>query len=112
VGDRQPLSINISAIGVAGIGGLGMVALVAIIAIAFPIARWVLLSGILGGGLLAVALIKWRLFKQQGPRNDLPIVLFPSEAEPRREDERRTDARVDRREIRRLTPAAPGLTGA
>src|SRR5262245_66474268 len=68
IGDRQPLSINIRAIGVAGIGGLGMIALVVIIDIAFPIARWVLLSGILGGGLSAMALIGRRLSRRSEER--------------------------------------------
>ena len=76
---REPISINSSAIAVAGVGGLGMIALVAIIAATFPIARWLLIGGIVGGVLLAAFLILRRRHRQLGePRSDLPIVLFPT----------------------------------
>lgn len=53
----QDGQINISAIPVAGIGGLGMVALAAIIAVAFPLARWLLVGGIVSGVAIAAVLI-------------------------------------------------------
>ena len=74
---REPISINSSAIAVAGLGGLGMIALVVIIAATFAIARWLLLGGVAGGVILAAILILRRRHRQLGgPRGDLPIVLF------------------------------------
>jgi len=75
----KPVSINSTAIAVAGVGGLGMIALVAIIAAMFPIARWLLTSGMAGGVALATFLILRRRYRRLGePRSDLPIVLFPT----------------------------------
>src|SRR5262245_27071996 len=69
--------INMSAIPVAGIGGLGMVGLVAIMAMAFPAARWLLFGGLVGGQLLALALVLLRRNRRVGaPRADLPTSLF------------------------------------
>jgi hypothetical protein len=76
----QP-SINVSAIPIAGTGGLGMLALVVIMAIAFPVARWVLIGGLVGGVLQAFTLLFVRRNRQLGaPRDDLPISLFSSQA--------------------------------
>jgi hypothetical protein len=77
----KPLSINMSAIPVAGVGGLGMLAMVAVIAAAFPVARWLLVTGVVGGALLAVALvIRRRRSETAGPRRDLPQGVFSAGA--------------------------------
>jgi hypothetical protein len=77
----QPLSINMSAIPVAGVGGLGMLAMVAVIAAAFPVARWLLVTGVVGGALLAVSLvISRRRTENAGPRRDLPHGVFSAGA--------------------------------
>ena len=74
---REPISINSSAIAVAGVGGLGMIALVVIIAATFAIARWLLVGGVVGGVILAAILILRRRYRQLGePRGSVPIVLF------------------------------------
>ena len=74
---RKPISINSSAIAVAGVGGLGMIALVVIIAATFPVARWLVVSGMVGGVFMGAILILRRRHRQLGgPRSDLPIVLF------------------------------------
>jgi hypothetical protein len=81
---REPISINSSAIAVAGVGGLGMIALVVIIAATFAVARWLLLGGVSGGVILAALLILRRRHRQLGgPRGDLPIVLFSSAVQGR-----------------------------
>ena len=78
--DREPVSINISAIHIAGVGGLGMVAVVVITAASLPAARWLLLSGMVGGGLVAAALIfRRRAQRPEGPRPDLPMSLFSAD---------------------------------
>ena len=59
-----------------------MIAVVGIIAATFPIARWLLIGGIVGGVLLAAFLILRRRDRQLGgPRSDLPIVLFSTGAQ-------------------------------
>lgn len=74
---RNPISINSSAIAVAGVGGLGMIALVVIIAATFAIARLLLAGGAVGGVIVAAILILRRRNRQLGePRGDLPIVLL------------------------------------
>lgn len=74
---QKPISINSSSIAVAGVGGLGMIALVVIIAATFPVARGLVVGGIVGGVCLAAILILRRRRQQLGgPRSDLPIVLF------------------------------------
>jgi hypothetical protein len=78
---NQPLSINMSAIPVAGVGGLGMLAMVAVIAVAFPVARLLLLAGVVGGVLVGVALVLSRRRRESvGPRGDLPQGVFSAGA--------------------------------
>ena len=55
---RRP-EISISAIPVAGIGGAGLVVAVSM-AVVFPEARWLLTGGLVGGVILAVALVLLR----------------------------------------------------
>jgi hypothetical protein len=66
--DREPIvQINMSAIPVAGIGGIGMLALAAIIAAVFIEARWLLVSGFIGGLLFAALLVAYRRGRQPPP---------------------------------------------
>ena len=58
--ESRPIEINMSAIRVAGIGGLGMVAMAVVMAIALQPARWLLVGGIAGGALVALALVALR----------------------------------------------------
>jgi hypothetical protein len=78
MGDRtERPTLNMSAIPVAGVGGLGLLGLVVIVAIAFPAARLLLLCGVVGGALVALALVLARRHRRIGsPRNDLPISLL------------------------------------
>ena len=52
-----PVTINFAKVQVVGWPGLSLVVIVIAIAIQFPEARWLLLSGLTGGVLLALALI-------------------------------------------------------
>ncbi len=52
-----PVSINFSSLNVTGWPGFALVLIVAAIAMEFPQTRWLLLSGIVAGALLAVVLI-------------------------------------------------------
>ena len=54
--DRRP-EINISAIPVAGIGGAGLLIVALSMAAEFPEARWLLTGGVVGGILIALALV-------------------------------------------------------
>lgn len=57
---QAPLTINMSSIRVAGVGGLGMVATIVLMAFAIPVARALLIAGILSGAGLAWWLIRTR----------------------------------------------------
>jgi L-asparagine transporter-like permease len=52
-----PVSINFSSLNVTGWPGLALVLIVVAIAMEFPQTRWLLLSGIVAGALLATVLI-------------------------------------------------------
>ena len=52
-----PVQINFASVHVKGGPGLGLVVLVAAIAVEFPEVRWLLLSGLAGGLIVAAALI-------------------------------------------------------
>ncbi len=81
-GKNEPPTLNMSAIPVAGVGGLGLLGIVAIMAFAFSPARWLLFSGIVGGCLVALALVVARRYRRIGtPRSDRPISLFPTGSE-------------------------------
>ena len=54
--DRRP-EMNISAIPVAGIGGAGLLIVALSMAAEFPEARWLLTAGVVGGILIALALV-------------------------------------------------------
>jgi hypothetical protein len=55
-----PVTINFGAVKVAGGPGLSLIAIVVAIAFEFPEARWLLLSGVVGGLMLAAAMIAVR----------------------------------------------------
>jgi hypothetical protein len=52
-----PVTINFASVQIVGIPGLSLMAIVAAIAVQFPEARWLLLSGLAGGALLAAILV-------------------------------------------------------
>jgi hypothetical protein len=74
---RRITSINMSSIPVHGVGGLGMVAIAVVIAIEFPEAHWLLGVSLIGGAIIAAAMIAWRRrHETMGPSGDHPDVLF------------------------------------
>ncbi len=52
-----PVTINFAPVQIVGIPGLSLMVIVAAIAVQFPEARWLLLSGIAGGAMLAAILV-------------------------------------------------------
>jgi hypothetical protein len=96
--EDRSVQINISGIPVAGVGGLGLVAMATIVSIAMPAARVVMLSGVVGGCLVALALVLARRhFKSDAPSGDDPTILFralPSEDQRSHEP---TDSPIRRR---------------
>src|SRR2546427_13086387 len=63
-----PITINFAPVKVIGIPGLSLVAIAVAIVLEFPVGRWLLASGILGGVLVAVALILAR--RKRGDSDD------------------------------------------
>jgi hypothetical protein len=61
-----PITINFAPVKVVGIPGLSLVAIAVAIAVEFPVGRWLLLSGLAGGILVAAALILVRRRQQTG----------------------------------------------
>jgi hypothetical protein len=53
----RPLTINFAPVNVVGVPGLMLVLIAMAMTIQFPAARWLLLSGIAGGAVLAAVLI-------------------------------------------------------
>ena len=99
---NEPPTLNMSAIPVAGVGGLGLLGIVAIMAFAFSPARWLLFSGIVGGWLVALALVMARRRR----RSVHPGAIFRSVCFPL--DRRSTTAR--RRRARRKADDAAGAS--
>jgi hypothetical protein len=56
-GTSRPKSVNLTASPVVGIGGLGLLALAVLVTIVSPQAWWVVLAGVLAGGLLGIVLV-------------------------------------------------------
>ena len=52
-----PVTINFAHVRIVGIPGLSLVAIAVAIAFEFPVGRWLLVSGVAGGVVVAVALI-------------------------------------------------------
>jgi hypothetical protein len=59
-----PVTINFAKVQVVGWPGLSLVIIVIAIAVQFPEARWLLLSGVAAGALVAAVLIIWRRRRQ------------------------------------------------
>ncbi len=77
--DRS-VEINMSGIQIAGVGGLGMVIVALVMAMVITEARWLLVTGVAGGGALAVALVMIRRrITPRGPGPSDPHVLFRTE---------------------------------
>ena len=62
-----PITINFAPVKVIGIPGLSLVAIAVAIVLEFPQGRWLLLSGVVGGVLVAAALIVVRRRQAQTP---------------------------------------------
>jgi hypothetical protein len=80
VSTRQaPLTINMSTIRVAGVGGLGMVATIVVVAMAIPVARALLIAGIISGAVLAWWMIRSRRMRPvDGQSGSGPVGLVLS----------------------------------
>ncbi len=78
-----PITINFTPVKVVGIPGLSLVAIVVAIAVQFPEARWLLLSGLAGGMVLAATLI---LVRRSGvdPRASGPLARLRARDHRRR----------------------------
>jgi hypothetical protein len=104
--DHRHGDINSSSIPVAGIGGAGMIGAAIVIALTFPQAMFLVVGGIVFGGLLATLLIVRRRVRDTSkPGGDSPFVLFrptrtPAESAPE-QHHRRSDPSIDRQ----LVPA-------
>ncbi len=94
--DRD-VSINMSGIPVAGVGGLGLLAGAALIAYFLPALRPAVVLGAVGGILLGIAIVAFRLYHvPSGPSGDDPKILFRAEPAPTREPaSRRPGPRTD-----------------
>jgi len=62
-----PVTINFAHVRIIGIPGLSLVAIAIAIALEFPVGRWLLLSGILGGVVVGAALIRLRRPSARSP---------------------------------------------
>jgi len=69
-----PVNLNLASVRIVGIPGLSLVLIVIAITFEFPQARWLFLSGLAGGALVAAALILIRRrhrIAPGGPRNGI-----------------------------------------
>lgn len=57
--------INAAHIRVAGIGGLGLVAMAVVVGLAFPLTRFAMIAGLIGGAFAAWAIVRYR--ERHGP---------------------------------------------
>jgi hypothetical protein len=100
--DHRHGDINSSSIPVAGIGGAGMIGAAIVIALTFPQAMFLVVGGIVFGGLLATVLIVRRRARDTSrPGGDSPFILFRAtraDAESAPEQPHRpSDPMLDRR---------------
>jgi hypothetical protein len=80
--DQRRVEINMSGIPVNGVGGLGLVATALLMTVVFPEAWWLVVSGALGGGVLAAVMILARRgHVPSGPSGNDPTILFRPEPE-------------------------------
>lgn len=71
-----PVTINFASVKIAGAAGVPLLVVVGAIAVVFPIARWLLLLGALGGLLVSAAMILVRRRRDEtDPSDDSPIRL-------------------------------------
>ena len=68
----RAVTINLAPVKVAGVPGLTLVFVAAAIAVEFPEARWLALSGLLGGLIFGAALIVVRRRRQPDVLRDRP----------------------------------------
>src|SRR5712692_11059789 len=81
-----PITINFAPVKVVGIPGLSLVAIAVAIAVEFPQGRWLLLSGLAGGILVAAALILVRRRRQTGRNGPHDGILMACELPSTRQD--------------------------
>src|SRR6267154_1957873 len=81
-----PITINFTPVKVVGIPGLSLVAIVVALALQFPEARWLLLSGLAGGVVLAAALILVRRPRQASRNGRNDGILMACELPSTRQD--------------------------
>lgn len=75
--DHRHADINSSSIPVAGVGGAGMIGAAIVLALVFPQALFIVVGGIVFGGLMAAVLIlRRRVRDTSGPSGDSPFILF------------------------------------
>src|SRR5258706_13618210 len=74
-----PITINFTPVKVVGVPGLSLVAIAVALAMQFPEARWLLLSGLAGGVVLATALIlmRRRHTRPNGPHDGILMACDP-----------------------------------
>jgi hypothetical protein len=74
---RMFVEINISSIPVDGWGGLGLLSLAAVVAVTLPELRLPVLTGLAGGGALAVVLVAFRRWHESSnPGGNSPSLLI------------------------------------
>lgn len=100
--DHRHADIDSSAIPVAGVGGGGMIGAAIFLALAFPQAMFLIVGGIVFGGLMAAVLILRRRVRHTSrPSGDSPFVLFremrATETPARNHTHRPADPMIDRR---------------
>lgn len=97
--DRRHADINSSSIPVAGIGGGGMIGAAIVIALSFPEAMFLVVGGILFGGLMAAVLIVRRRARDTSrPNGDSPFILFRETraGQPRTREHQKTRQVIER----------------
>src|SRR5262249_496712 len=81
----RPITINFAPVKVLGIPGLALVAIAVAIVLEFPVGRWLLISGIAGGLVVAAAMILSRRPRGNAgndqPRGGLTACDLPSTAQ-------------------------------
>jgi hypothetical protein len=73
----DPATINLSGTKVRSIGGLGLLAIIGLMTAVLPEAWWLVVTGVLGGTVLGVILVRRRRrVGLSGPQDGHPIALF------------------------------------
>ena len=100
--DHRHADIDSSSIPVAGIGGAGMIGAAIVLALEFPQALFLVVAGIVLGGLMATVLIVRRRARDtSSPGGDSPFILFrairAADTTARNHTHRPADPMIDRR---------------